>query len=368
MLRPPAVAFAALLLGTSGVALAQTGGVLVGRVLDAQTGAGLPGVNVYLNRTLQGTSTDADGTYRLEGAPLGLHEVVASFVGYEPEARTVTVRPDDEIRLSFALSSRTSSLGEVTVVGDRSEWRRQLARFERAFLGEGPNARGTRLLNPEVLSFDEAGGTFRAEASAPLQVVNRALGYQIEYDLVRFEEPDDRVSIRGHGRFTELDPDGGRSYEGARRRAYAGSFQHFVHTLAAGGDRIAAPFRVYFADRRHRRTPVAARGADQITPVRTAGQVFGLGPDGRVASLTAGDALLLRVDYEGEEEERAYVLTQPGRDRPGVQVSWVEMPAGVARLDVLGGQAFDPYPVELSGYWGWEERISNWLPREYRPD
>ena len=368
MPRLVALGLAAVLVGSAEAQTAPPPAVLVGRVLDAATGGGLPGVNVYLNRTLRGTATDAAGTFRLEGVEPGLYEVVASFVGYAPATRTVTVAPGAEQPVSFALSPLTGRLGGVTVTGDRSAWLRQLARFERAFLGEGPNARDTEILNPEVLEFEERDGALRATAAAPLRVVNRALGYRVEYDLAAFAAAGGAVEVRGHGLFTPLDPaDGGerRRWETARERAYAGSFQHFVHALAAG--RTRGPFRVYLANQRHRLTPTVARGADRLTEVRAAGQVFQVGPDGRTASLSAGNALLLRVDYE-DEEDRAYVLTQPGRDRPGLQVSWVEMPAGVARLDVLGGQAFDPYPVEVSGYWGWEERISNWLPREYRPD
>ena len=371
MPRLALLSLAALLVGSADAQTAPPPAVLTGRVLDAATGEGLPGVNVYFHRTLRGTATDADGAFRLEGVEAGLYEVVASFVGYATATRTVTVAPGSEQAVSFALSPLTGQLGGVTVTSDRSAWLRQLARFERSFLGEGPNARATAVLNPEVLEFEDRDGALRATAAAPLRVVNRALGYRIEYDLAGFVAGGGAVEVRGHGRFTPLDAaDAGerRRWEDARRRAYAGSFQHFVHALAEGGRRLRGPFRVYLANQRHRLTPLAARGADRMTEVRAAGQVLQVGPDGRTASLSAGNALLLRVDYEGEEEDRAYVLTQPGRSRPGLQVSWVEMPAGVARLDVLGGQAFDPYPVDVSGYWGWEERISNWLPREYRPD
>ena len=58
-------------------ALAQT--TLTGRVTDAETGEPLVGANVFLDGTMRGAATDADGAFRIEGVPPGAYRLVASM-------------------------------------------------------------------------------------------------------------------------------------------------------------------------------------------------------------------------------------------------------------------------------------------------
>lgn len=64
---------------------AQTTGKIAGRVIDAGTGAPLPGVSVYIEGTTQGAATDINGEYVIIGIRPGTYTVVASFVGYATE-------------------------------------------------------------------------------------------------------------------------------------------------------------------------------------------------------------------------------------------------------------------------------------------
>jgi hypothetical protein len=62
-------------------AAAQTTGKIAGRVVDA-AGEPLPGVNVYIEGTTQGNSTDADGEYFILNVRPGSYTLVASFIGF----------------------------------------------------------------------------------------------------------------------------------------------------------------------------------------------------------------------------------------------------------------------------------------------
>ena len=76
-----ALAALAVLLGSSS-AFAQYGKI-VGTVTDADTGEPLPGVNVLIQGTQQGTATNFDGEYSIIGLRPDTYTVVFSFIGYQ---------------------------------------------------------------------------------------------------------------------------------------------------------------------------------------------------------------------------------------------------------------------------------------------
>lgn len=82
-----------------------------GKVSD-EKGEVLPGVNILIKGTQQGTATDSDGTFSMllpdEGATL-----IFSFVGYVSQEVVVGART----RLEIALAPDTKALEEVVVVG-----------------------------------------------------------------------------------------------------------------------------------------------------------------------------------------------------------------------------------------------------------
>jgi hypothetical protein len=65
---------------------AMQGVVVTGTVTDAQTGEALPGVNILIRGTGQGTVTNIDGNYRIE-VPGPQAVLVFSFVGYAQQTQ-----------------------------------------------------------------------------------------------------------------------------------------------------------------------------------------------------------------------------------------------------------------------------------------
>ena len=109
-----------LLLAWNGALYAQTR-TLTGRVTDAAGGPGIPGVNVLIKGTTNGTTTDSEGEFRLS-VPTGATTLVISSVGYE--ATEVTI--GNKSTLSVSLQSDTRSLNEVVVVGYGQKTTRKL--------------------------------------------------------------------------------------------------------------------------------------------------------------------------------------------------------------------------------------------------
>jgi TonB-linked SusC/RagA family outer membrane protein len=77
---------------SAGVAFAQTASV-TGTVLDAETGAPIPGANVAILELQAGTVTSPDGVYRIENIPVRErpYEVRASFAGYTASTQSVVL-------------------------------------------------------------------------------------------------------------------------------------------------------------------------------------------------------------------------------------------------------------------------------------
>ncbi len=107
------------LLATPILALAQNTGKLSGEVTDASTGEPLPGANVVIVGTQLGTATDVDGTYFILGVPAGVHDVQASFVGYQPvTVNNVEVNAGYTREQDFALAPG-AELDEIVVQYER---------------------------------------------------------------------------------------------------------------------------------------------------------------------------------------------------------------------------------------------------------
>ena len=97
----------------AGSAFAQTG-VIAGTVVSAGSGVGVPAVTVMVPGTTIGTTTDANGRFRLSGLSGSSATVEVRRIGFRLQRQTVTVGTMD---LRFALAEQSISLDEVVITG-----------------------------------------------------------------------------------------------------------------------------------------------------------------------------------------------------------------------------------------------------------
>ena len=108
--------------------------------------------------------------------------------------------------------------------------------FLKHFIGATPNAAQTRLLNPEVLKFYfyKKSNRLKVMATAPLQITNMALGYNIRYELDSFlyYYTTDVNSYRGYALFSQMEGNDSlrRAWYFNRIAAYYGSKMHFMRS------------------------------------------------------------------------------------------------------------------------------------------
>ncbi len=335
-----------------------------GRVVDAETGQPLPGAHVFLNASTRGTTTNAEGRYRLDNLPTGSPEIVASMLGFETQRRRPGIT--DTTTLDFRLHPIVIKLGEIVVSATRPEkWAEYLERFRPLFLGATLNAERCLVVNPEVLDFtyDEDRDYLRATAREPLIIENRALGYRVYYHLQEFESMLGQVRYLGTSRFEELEPRNkreGRRWQRRRRKAYEGSLQHFLTTLF--DDKTLkktrkAGFNVSIAPHFESDPGVTipARSGAFMKPASKPGTHL----------LSFDDHLL--VVYEPDLPASAPSGVPGGSSVPNLveYASWITLNNGPTEVDRFG-HLFDPYALTTFGLWS-RERLADMLPRDFQP-
>ncbi|WP_460969935.1 TonB-dependent receptor [Spirosoma migulaei] len=100
-------------LKTSQVPMSVTADRIVTGTVTDDTGEGLPGVSVVVKGSQRGTTTDAQGQYRLTVPEEGTPVLVFSFVGYQSQE----VPLGNSNQLSVKLVNDNKTLNEVVVVG-----------------------------------------------------------------------------------------------------------------------------------------------------------------------------------------------------------------------------------------------------------
>jgi len=91
-------------------------GTVTGTVTDTD-GDPLPGVQVIDPALQRGTTTDAEGQYRIDKLPLGNHTLEFRFVGYQTAVRELTLEAGETATVDVSLKTQVLETEGVTVTG-----------------------------------------------------------------------------------------------------------------------------------------------------------------------------------------------------------------------------------------------------------
>jgi TonB-linked SusC/RagA family outer membrane protein len=117
---------------------------VTGRVTSTEDGTPIPGVNVLLKGTSNGTSTDAEGNYSLT-VPASGGSLIFSFIGLQTEE--IVIGDRSTVDISLALDA--TQLSEVIVVGYGTQSKRDIS-------GSIASVSGEDIAAMPVQSFDQA--------------------------------------------------------------------------------------------------------------------------------------------------------------------------------------------------------------------
>ncbi len=353
---------------------------LLTHLADAQTITGvvtekgsrlpLPFANVFINNSTIGAATDAEGKFAIQGKVPEEFDLVASFVGYRTVSKTIRRRARDAVYQEFELELLEDNLSEVQLSSKRDKsWERNFRQFKAVFLAvsDDPYGRDIEIINPWVVDFedvkDRSGPNYtQASAQSPLKIVNRALGYEIDYHLKDFRMHRGVSSYYGSAFFKPLAPRDSltqANWTMAKELNYENSVRHLALSLLLRNTEQQG-FELYQIvtelSGRLRTNRFHDELGNSIVPI----SIFSL------YNKPLGNGIY-RIFLPGKVE--IHHFKRPWKNDYYADVfyaiSWIEAPDGFFDVD-RNGTLIDPTQLLLSGYIG-RQRVARSLPLDFLP-
>jgi len=211
--------------------------VITGTVSDKDTKSPIGFAYLYFSGTFVGSQTDQNGNFTMDVSKNKSIPLTISAIGYYSVTLTdyMTGRP-----LLVYLIPKVYALNEVNISAKSLARRRRtnLILFRNVFLGTTENALYCRILNENDITFNYNSDkdTLKVYALKPLEIENKALGYNITYYLDKFEynRKDRSFTFKGNINFNEdlnINSEQRENFELKRKNAYLGSRMHFFRAL-----------------------------------------------------------------------------------------------------------------------------------------
>lgn len=340
--------------------LAFAQGTISGTVKDAETGLPLEGASVFAQNTTKGTLSDKEGAFKLY-LDKGGYEIVVSFTGYT--SKTINLEVTGDRTFDLKLEKGENALSEVIIKNSNEVpdgWEKYGQFFVEHFIGASPNADSCVLLNPQALKFlyFKRNDRLKVLASEPLQIQNKALGYNLRYELDSFVHffKTDLNSYRGKCLYLPMEGDVAQqtAWSEARKNTYYGSRLHFLRayydsTLAKEGftvDLYSAQSSTKFARLRN--------------PYDTTYYYY----NDSTANAELYFPAKASITYTKKAPEKRYLETNKLPSNVPVQISYVDL------LDAIQIKPNGYFTEQKSwvnqGYWSWKN-LADQLPYDYEP-
>jgi hypothetical protein len=207
-----------------------------GKVVDSTTKEPLFGASVFAQNTTSGTTTNREGEFSLS-LKSGGYELIVSFTGYQ--SREIRISNNDNNPLQIDMTKEEKAMEEVVIRTSnevKDGWDKYGKFFLENFIGSTPNALQCSLQNPEAVHFYyyKKSEKLKVLATEPIVISNRALGYNLRYQLDSFMYyyKTQVSTYRGYCFFSEMDSNFAqqRIWSANRKKAYDGSKLQFMRS------------------------------------------------------------------------------------------------------------------------------------------
>ncbi len=349
-----------LLLFVGGHAVAFCQYHIAGHVLDAESGVPLEGASVFAQNTTMGTITANDGSFMLPLAKGG-YELVVTYSGYQKSSQNIVAGTDND--LTVRLAKESQNMAEVVITSSNEVadgWEKYGSFFTRHFIGSTPFADSTHIQNPDALHFFffKRSNKLKVTATEPLQIVNRALGYQLHYTLDSFVYyyKNDINAYRGQCLYLPLQ---GTAEEGARwfanrKKAYTGSRLQFLrayYDTALTKEGFTVDLLSQTDKRKFNRV---------TNPYDTTYYLY----NDSTADAELWWPVKASITYGKEKPDSSYLAQLGLPPDVGVQISYVDLLEPI--LIKPNGFFIDQRNWINQGYWSWKN-LADALPYDYTP-
>ncbi len=339
---------------------------ITGKVVNAETRAALQGASVFAENTTIGTATDAEGNFRLL-LPNGGYELVVTFTGFNTGTKRINSSDANDKNIVFELNSKEKEMAVVSVVATtevKDGWNKYGLFFTEQFIGKTTNSTACTIKNKEALRFffSKKRNRLKVIASEPLQIENKALGYNIRYALDSFTyEYATQVSLyTGNPLFEEmtaLNPGEQEKWQQARREAYNGSILHFMRSVFSQQLKQEG-FEIQFV--------VNINGLDTALKLKNTYGALNFKKDDSTQTVEImPNQSQVAVIYTKEKPAAAY-LAENEKESTDFQFSVLSfLPKHTITIE-QNGYYYEQNELTTNEYWTWE-RVADLVPYDYNP-
>lgn len=377
---------------------AQETNLISGKITDAN-GLPLPACSVFIANTSKGTISNADGQFELINPPLGTYDLIISCIGFETQVYTYKAA-ELPLKLIVQLKQKETELTAVFVEPyEKNGWNKWGNFFLQNFIGVTENAKNCTIKNIKIIHFrfSKKNNELNVFADEPLIIINKALGYNMKYQMEEF-----KINFRNHITFfsgyplfqeISVSPKKEIQTELKRQKAYYGSLRHFMkslyhHELTEEGFQVIKTTKVPYAEKERVKAlyklqiPEADTFEVRGNDVVKINKPLIFSPD----SLAYYDAILDKPDFYDKNElinEDSLFIDDKNKIKlffftGNLHVIYKNTKEGIyGQSDIYltttsgieldeNGVFYPPKAIVVNGYWGINEKIANQLPVEYK--
>lgn len=215
--------------------------VISGYVYDEAENKPLEGAFVYLDGTTISASTDSAGYFILKPGSVYNVPLIVTFIGFETFMLEKPFSYTKPVKVMLRESS--TNLDEVVINKNLPFTRKQMLRaFREQFLGTTQAGRSCTIENEDDirLTYNLSTNTLLASCPVPIRIKNKRLEYTINFSLVDFQVGYNMLTLSslylnrsffsGTTAYTDVSKDG--SADKKRNKVYLGSIVHLMKTIA----------------------------------------------------------------------------------------------------------------------------------------
>ena len=385
------------------ISKAWSQGTITGVVINGTDNSKLPSASVFINNSTRGTTSNSEGKFVIGGIIEKNFELVISYSGFATGSIKITSENINAFH-TIKLFPRKTDLAEIKIMApEKDGWQKWGRLFTNNFIGTSDFASMCKIENPEVLRFfyDKTNRILKAYSHGNLIIHNKALGYNVRYQLEEFLY-DARAGMQSYIGYTGFEDLNAKNrhkevkWERNRKEAYDGSVMHFMRSIynnntAAEGFDVREKIRVANTDsvfdQIYRKGDIpetiiadnnwykTSSGPEDY--VKNIPQYIDLvnkkkfsfkdacSFDTATKQMTFYFANSLRLVYKNAKERSEYVRqTRLGNPRSTFQTSEFFLVKEEPLVIEANGLYFDPLNIMTSGYWGWC-KMAELLPSDY---
>ena len=203
------------------------------KLIDKESQEPISSAHIFISDSSIGSISDEQGNCVINVSPHEHQTIIISHLAYD----TYIIEPSKYLKSKessiIKLNSNGVDLNQIQITSQRSKkWKQNLKKFKEALLGAGKPASKCKIVNPEVLRFNNDDGKFTVTAVDALEIDNDYLGYNIKFWLENLTiESNGSKFYKGNGQFIDSESSKDKKRQKRRAKHYKNSLAHFLHSL-----------------------------------------------------------------------------------------------------------------------------------------